>query len=31
MDFYKNFLCGTFSAMTATCCIQPMDMIKVRI
>ncbi len=30
-DFYKNFLAGTLSACTATCCIQPMDMIKVRI
>merc|ERR1711920_470278 len=30
-DFYKNFLVGTLSTMTATSCIQPMDMIKVRI
>ena len=30
-DFYKNFAVGTLSAVTATCCIQPMDMIKVRI
>lgn len=30
-DFYKNFLVGTMSTMTATSCIQPMDMIKVRI
>jgi len=30
-DFYKNFLVGTLSTSTATCCIQPMDMIKVRI
>lgn len=30
-DFYKNFAVGTLSACTATCCIQPMDMIKVRI
>jgi solute carrier family 25 oxoglutarate transporter 11 len=30
-DFYKNFLVGTMSTCSATCCIQPMDMIKVRI
>jgi len=30
-DFYKNFLVGTLSTCTATTCIQPMDMIKVRI
>lgn len=30
-DFYLNFLVGTLSTCTATCCIQPMDMIKVRI
>jgi len=31
MDFYLNFLVGTLSTCTATACIQPMDMIKVRI
>jgi len=30
-DFYKNFLVGTMSACTATCAIQPIDMVKVRI
>jgi len=30
-DFYKNFLVGTLSTMTATSVIQPMDMIKVNI
>lgn len=30
-DFYKNFLVGTLSTMTATSCIQPVDMVKVRI
>jgi len=30
-DFYKNFLCGTLAACTATTCIQPIDMVKVRI
>jgi len=30
-DFYKNFLVGTMAACTATTCIQPIDMVKVRI
>jgi len=30
-DFYMNFLVGTLSTCTATCCIQPVDMVKVRI
>lgn len=30
-DFYKNFFVGTLSTMTATSCIQPVDMVKVRI
>lgn len=30
-DFYLNFLVGTLSTMTATTCIQPVDMVKVRI
>jgi len=29
--FYKNFLIGGVSGMFATSCIQPMDMLKVRI
>jgi len=31
MDFYLNFLVGTLSTCTATSCIQPVDMVKVRI
>jgi len=30
-DVIKNFFCGTLSTCTATCFIQPMDMIKVQI
>jgi len=30
-DFYKNFLVGGLSGMTATAVIQPIDMVKVRI
>jgi solute carrier family 25 oxoglutarate transporter 11 len=30
-DFYKNFMVGTMAACTATSCIQPIDMVKVRI
>jgi len=30
-DFYKNFLVGTMASCTATTCIQPIDMVKVRI
>lgn len=30
-DFYKNFLVGTLASCTATTCIQPIDMVKVRI
>ena len=31
LDFYLNFLAGTLAAITATTCIQPVDMVKVRI
>lgn len=31
MDTFKNFAVGGLSGMTATACIQPIDMVKVRI
>jgi len=31
MEQVKNFLTGSVSGMTATCIIQPIDMIKVRV